>query len=163
MKHFLYTVEESLAMLCFAATTALVLVGAASRTLGMPIVESVDLAQLGFAWTCALGADIALKHKAHVVIDVVVKRLPLPVRRALGVLWHIVMLGFLAMLVWYGAELTLLNTQRKLGDVGISYAWVTVTVPVAASLMSLTLLHSLWQVWRGHAEIAVQGRDGDAL
>jgi TRAP-type transport system small permease protein len=163
MKHTLYKLEESLAMLFFAATSFFVLIGAVSRTIGAPLVWSVDAAQLAFAWTCALGADIALKHNAHVVIDVAVKRLPYSVRRAMGFLWYVVILAFLALLVWYGADLTLLNTQRELGDVGISYAWVTVTVPVAAALMAITVINKLVQALRGREEIAIQGRDGDAL
>ena len=116
----LVELEERLAMAFFAATSLLVLVGAASRTIGQPLVWSVDMAQMCFAWACVLGADLALKKNVHIEIDILVRHFPIGFRRFLAVLWLIAISAFLAMLVWYGIDLTLMNTERELGDVGTS-------------------------------------------
>lgn len=163
MKQILYKLEEWLAMAFFATTTVMVFIGALTRTVGAPLVWSVDVAQLTFAWACVLGADIALKHNSHVVIDIAVKKMPTAVRRALGLCWQIAILVFLGLLIWYGVDLTLLNTQRSLGDAGISYAWVTVAIPVGAALMAITTIDRLFGAMTGQQSLAIEGRDGDAI
>ncbi|MDQ8020294.1 MAG: TRAP transporter small permease [Moraxellaceae bacterium] len=159
----LYKLEEGLAMAFFAGTCFMVFLGAVSRTVGSPLIWSVDVAQLLFAWSCALGADIALKHGNHVVIDIFTRRLPEKLQVFLAVLWQVLILVFLGLLIWFGMKLTLLNTQRSLGDVGISYAWVTVTVPVGAALMAITTLGRLCRCAMGQERILIQGHDGDAI
>ena len=114
--------EERLAMAFFAATSIFVLVGAATRTAGVPVIWAVDLAQLSFAWACVLGADLALKKNVHNDIDIVVRKFSRTVRKYLAILWLVAIAFFLAFLVWYGTKLTLQNVERVLGDVGISYS-----------------------------------------
>ena len=108
----LVKLEERLAMAFFATTSLLVLVGAASRTIGQPLVWSVDMAQMCFAWACVLGADLALKKNTHIEIDIVIRHFPAAFRRFLAFLWLIAISAFLGMLVWYGTDLTLMNTER---------------------------------------------------
>jgi len=50
---------------------------------------------------------------------------------------------FLALLLYYGAELTLLNLERRLSDTPISYGWVTAAVPVGSALLLVTVLRKL--------------------
>jgi TRAP-type C4-dicarboxylate transport system permease small subunit len=93
------------------------------------------LAQLSFAWACVLGADLALKKNTHIEIDILIRKFPRQVRKVLAVIWLMAIAAFLCFLVWYGTKLTLQNMERVLGDVGISYSWVTGCIPVGALLM----------------------------
>ena len=124
--------EEVLGTALFALMAALILLGAVGRTLGTPLIWAIDLAQLFFAWAAVLGADIALKRNQHIEIDILVRRFPPPLRSALATLWLVAIAAFLAGLVWLGTRLTLLNLERELGDVGISYGWVTAAIPAGA-------------------------------
>jgi TRAP-type transport system small permease protein len=159
----LFKLEERLAMAFFAGTSIFVLIGAATRTVGSPVIWAVDLAQLSFAWACMLGADLAMKKNAHIEIDIVVRHFPASVRRGLAILWQIAIAAFLAMLVWYGVELTKMNVERVLGDVGISYSWVTGAVPVGCFLMLCTTLTRLWRGLTGREVLSLEGHDGTVI
>lgn len=163
MSKFLYLAEERLGMLLFGSTVALVLLGAIGRTAGTPMTWAVDLAQALFAWACVFGADVALKNKGHIVIDIAVRPLPKPIQTILSYAWQIVIAVFLGLLIWLGIKLTLINTQRALGDLGVSYAWVTASIPVGSALMLISTLSRLSQFICGKEPTTIEGHDGDAL
>jgi TRAP-type C4-dicarboxylate transport system permease small subunit len=93
----------------------------------------------------------------------VVRAFPRAARRMLAVVWLIVIAVFLALLVYFGTALTLLNLERPLGDVGISYGFVTAAIPVGALLMASTALRRLWRGLRGDETLSLEGRDGTVL
>lgn len=163
MASFLFKLEERLAMAFFAATSIFVLIGATTRTAGVPVIWAVDLAQLSFIWACVLGADLAMKKHQHIEIDIVVRHFPHGLRTFLATLWQIAIAAFLALLVWHGTQLTLMNAERVLGDVGISYSWVTGAVPVGCLLMLCTTLARLWRAFTGRAELLPLGTDGKVI
>ena len=155
--------EEGLAMVFFALTSALVFIGAIARTFGYPLIWAIDIAQASFVWACVLGADIALRRNAHIEIDILVRSFSRGARRVLAVLWLIAISIFLATLVWLGTNLTLLNLERPLGDVGISYGVVTAAIPVGALLMLTTALRKLWRGLSGAEQLSLEGKDGTVL
>jgi TRAP-type C4-dicarboxylate transport system permease small subunit len=156
-------VEEGIAMAFFAVTTMLVFVGAVARTVGEPLIWAIDIAQMSFAWACVLGADIALKRNAHIEIDILVRSFPRSVRRVLAAVWLGAITVFLGALVYYGTSLTLLNLERPLGDVGISYGFVTAAIPAGALLMLITAARRLWRGLTGQETLSLEGRDGTVL
>ena len=159
----LVIMEERLAMAFFAATSIFVLIGAITRTVGSPVIWAVDLAQLSFAWSCVLGADLALKKNAHIEIDIVVRHFSTTTRKNLAIVWLIAIAAFLAMLTWYGTQLTLMNTERVLGDVGISYSWVTACIPTGCALMLATTLKRLYRGLTGRERLSLEGHDGTVI
>lgn len=163
MNSLFLMLEERLAMAFFAATSIFVLIGAATRTAGVPVIWAVDLAQLSFAWACVLGADLALKKNTHIEIDIVIRNFPREVRKVLAVMWLIAIAAFLGFLVWYGTKLTLQNMERVLGDVGISYSWVTGCIPVGSLLMLGTTVTRLWRGLTGREVLSLEGHDGTVI
>jgi len=163
MAEFCFKLEERLAMAFFAATSIFVLIGAATRTAGVPVIWAVDLAQLSFAWACVLGADLALKKNTHIEIDIVIRNFSRGTRRILAIMWLIAIALFLCFLIWYGTKLTLQNVERVLGDVGISYSWVTGCIPAGAALMLATTVTRLWRGLTGREVLSLEGHDGTAI
>ena len=156
-------IEELLAMAFFAVTTALVFIGAVARTIGFPLIWAIDIAQASFVWACVLGADIALKRNAHIEIDILVRTFSREVRRLLAIVFLVMISVFLATLVYLGIDLTLMNLERPLGDVGISYGVVSSAIPTGAFLMLTTALRRLWRGLRGEDTLSLEGRDGTVL
>jgi len=163
VNNFFFKLEERIAMAFFAATSIFVLIGAATRTAGVPVIWAVDLAQLSFAWACVLGADLALKKNTHIEIDILTRKFPRSVRKVLAIIWLIAIAFFLCFLVWYGSKLTLQNMERVLGDVGISYSWVTACIPVGSFLMLVTAVTRLWRGLTGREVLSLEGHDGTAI
>ena len=159
----LVKLEERLAMAFFAGTSFFVLVGAVTRTVGSPLIWAVDLAQLSFVWACMLGADLAMKKNAHIEIDIVVRHFSSATRRQIAIVWLFAIAAFLAMLVWYGTQLTLMNMERELGDIGISYSWITSAIPAGCVLMLATTLRRLYLGLSGRETLSLEGHDGTVI
>ena len=137
-------------MVCIGLLSAIVLLvfaAAVMRTVGLPIIWSVDIAQLLFAWLCMLGANQTLKHAQHATVDIVTQYLPVRWQQRLAGLTSLIMIGVLAVIVVYGIALFNLNPQRTLGSTPLPYRYVALALPVGAGLMLLTLLEQSWLKW----------------
>lgn len=141
----LIKLEQGLTLFLLSAIVLLVFSAAVMRSFGLPIIWSVDIAQLFFAWLCMLGANQALRKSEHVGVDMLVRRFSWQVRVKLDlVLYSFIFIGLFALLV-FGAQLTLLNPQRALGTTPLSYSLVTLALPVGALLM----LNTITRQWLG--------------
>ena len=151
MGAWLIKLEAGLAVALLAVIVGLVFAAGFLRWFGAPLVWSVDLAQLLFIWVSFLGADMALRKRAHIGIDLLVRRLPGRGRVVLDLLLALLAIAFLGAMVVMGYRLTMLNLERQFGDSGISYAFVTVAVPAGCGLLALTLLGEMWTALRSLA------------
>jgi TRAP-type transport system small permease protein len=140
--------EDLVARVCLAGCSALVFVAAVSRAFGAPVLWAIDIAMLLFIWCAFLGADAALRARQHIIIDIVVRLFPQRLQRVLLIVHWTIIIAFLLALVVLGAQLTLLNVERPMGDTEISYAYVTAAVPVGALLMAITAARQLVGFWR---------------
>lgn len=136
-------IEEIISMVFLAAIVVFVFVAALMRTLGFPVIWSVDMAQLLFIWVCMLGANQTLRRGEHVGVDFLVRRLSRRAQLKLNVFLYGLIGGLLGILIIYGIELTLLNPERLLGTTNLPYALVTAAVPVGAALMLLTVFSKI--------------------
>jgi TRAP-type C4-dicarboxylate transport system permease small subunit len=139
MAQFLIRLEDLASKLLLAIIVALVFGAAVARSFGHPIVWSVDMAQLLFIWLCFLGANRAMRAKAHIGVDLFIRKLPRTPRWMVELALGAITLAFLLALTVSGYRLTMLNWQRVYGDSGISYAWVTAAVPIGAALLAVTV------------------------
>ena len=137
-------IERLVCISLLSAIVLLVFAAAVMRTVGLPIIWSVDIAQLLFAWLCMLGANQTLKHAQHATVDIVTQYLPVRWQQRLAGLTSLIMIGVLAVIVVYGIALFNLNPQRTLGSTPLPYRYVALALPVGAGLMLLTLLEQSW-------------------
>lgn len=140
--------EFAVGAVLLAATTALVFIAAVMRFFGHPVIWSVDLAQLLFIWLRFVGATRAMRERAHLGVDLLVRMLKFRNRLLIETLLSVVIVVFLVLLAVEGYRLTMLNWQRQFGDSGLSYAWVTIAVPVGSLLLTVSILSNLVQSWR---------------
>ena len=136
---FVGRVETLVGVLMMIVIVVMVFIGAVSRRFGQPIVWSVDLAQLLFIWVCMFGADAALKNRAHVGVDMIVKLFPAGAQRFIARATYVLCMAFLVFLVFYGIRLCMNNYLRMYATLKVSYSFGTAAVPVGSALMLLTL------------------------
>jgi TRAP-type transport system small permease protein len=136
-------------VLLLAAITGLVFIAALMRFFGHPLIWSVDAAQLLFIWLCMLGACRAMREKSHLGMEVLVKYLPYMSRLLVEMLCSVITLVFLGIIAKLGFDLAWLNRARTFGDSSISYAWVTVAVPVGCILLGVSLIYNMVRAWQG--------------
>lgn len=133
----------------------LVFLSAILRIVNFPIVWCVDLSQLLFIWISMIGADLALKNKAHMGVDLLVKIFPVKLQRALKVLSFALCLLFLVFIAFWGARLVKMNWKRKYQMLVISYSWATMAIPVLSISMILVIFEQfidslkLWKSDKG--------------
>jgi TRAP-type transport system small permease protein len=145
--------EFAVAKALLAAITVLVFIAAVSRSIGSPVEWSDDMAQLLFVWLCMLGANRAMRLKMHMAMDYAIKRLARTPRWLVELLNGALILAFLMTLAWSGYNLTMLNRQRIFGDSGLSYAWVTIAIPVGCALMSIEVVIHMIRSFRSRSPV----------
>jgi len=141
-------VEFAVGVSLLAIITFLVFIAAVMRFFGYPLIWSVDLAKLLFIWLCFVGATRALRQKAHLGVDLLIRMLNLRARLWVETVLSVIFIVFLLTLAVEGYKLTMLNIERIFGDSGLSYAWVTIAVPVGSILLSLSIVANLVNAWR---------------
>jgi len=144
--------EFAVSVIILAVIVGLVFAAAIMRFFGHPLIWSVDMAQLLFIWLCFFGAARSMRSKSHIAIDLVARRLAYKRRFALESVLTVVIIIFLGLLANEGYKLTILNWQRKFGDSGISYAWVTAAVPVGAIMIAIALARNAVVAWLGRKD-----------
>ena len=134
--------ERVVATLLWVGFAALVLtVGLqvlARNVLHVPMVWTLDLAQLLFAWLIFVGAAIAYRRGVHYRIDL----LPDGWSRAgmvLDVVGALASLTVVVVLVRYGWTLTDMRATSRVQALGLSEAWFYASIPTSGALMGLFL------------------------
>jgi TRAP-type C4-dicarboxylate transport system permease small subunit len=132
-------IEEFCVSVFLVFLILLVFFAAVFRFFGVDVIWSIDVAQMLFAWTTFLGADLALHKHKHIGVDLLVNRLPNVAQRVLLFFLYLLMLVFLGTIVYYGTKLCIVNYQRFFYTLPISYSFVTAAGPVGALLMFVTV------------------------
>ena len=153
----LVRIEELISRTLLALLVVLVFVPAVTRTFNRPIIWSIEIAQLLFAWLAFLGANQAMRAGAHIGVDVLTRHLPPRLRKAVDLFNLGLIAAFLAALLWYGVELTFVSVDRRFMTTNLSFAFATVAAPLGAALLLLTTTGRFVAVLRGAAD---DGEDG---
>lgn len=131
------------------AMVGLIFLGGVARMLGTPLNWTTDIATCLFAWACFLCANIAWRNNGLMAIELVTVRLPGAAAAALARLNLLIIAAFLAYVVIAGAELAWVSRARTFqGIPGVSYSWVTASLPAGAALLLLTTLLKLRDTFR---------------
>lgn len=148
-------IELIVGFVLLAVIVVLVFAAALMRFVGHPIIWSVDFSQLLFIWLCFLGANRALRKRAHLGVDILVRYLDHRTRLVIETALALLVVAFLLALAYEGTKLTFLNIERLFGDSGIPYAFVTIAVPVGCAFLSLTIIANTIQAVRAARDKAM--------
>ena len=136
---WLLRLEAALAGTFLLLMVVLIFTGGVARLLRHPQNWTIDLATCFFAWAAFLCADIAWRRNALMSIDLVVTRLPHRVRRLLLYANYLIISAFLVYIIYAGLELAYVSRARSFqGIPGVSYSWITMSLPVGGMLLLLT-------------------------
>jgi TRAP-type C4-dicarboxylate transport system permease small subunit len=151
MKKFydtLCSIEMGVAMWCLAISVIAIFVTAVMRVLKFPIPWGLDMALLLFTWSTFLGADIAFRKKCLVSVDMLVIRLPKPIRKILEAVVYALILASIVFLMYYGTRLAYFSSARPFQAIpGLSYSWAIASVPVSMFLMLVSAMIQIHEVY----------------
>jgi TRAP-type C4-dicarboxylate transport system permease small subunit len=150
--------EAVTAGLFLSLMVLLIFTGGLARLAGMPLNWTTDLATCLFAWACFLCADIAWRQGSLMSVDIATVLLPPHVQRFLTLVNYLLIAAFLVFLIVSGVWLCIVSSARSFqGIPGVSYSWVTASLPAGATLLLLTTLVKLAEHRRPGVHGAEQG------
>ena len=155
--------EEILAMCLLGGLAALVFISALMRTIKHPLNWAQDVALVAFAWLIFFGSDIAVRGAGLIGIDMLVKKFPKKVQKALDIIFKLMILVFLCILVYYGIIMTKTGCKRQITALEISYGWVTMAVPTGAFFMIISTMIKLVERIRTPADQDIKKEAGREL
>ena len=150
--------EETIVAVFVATITFLVFASAIARGLNHPINWAVDVSLLLLAWLVFLGADTSLRRSDFIRVDILQRKFSPGLQKFLYYFFYVIIILFLAMLVIYGIPLSIENSQRTFQALAISYSWATISVPVGAFFMIVTIVIKLVKKWN-ESEITSEGKE----
>ncbi len=122
----------------------LVFVAAVTRYLGYPINWSVDMAVCLFAWCTFLGGDVAMRNNKLMNVEFFIRKLPVKYKIFIELVNLLIILTFLLAFIGYGIKISYTTRFRQFqGIPGFSYSWVTISIPIAATLMVITTINKI--------------------
>ena len=162
----LQNVEEIVGGVLLVITVVSVFIGVVTRyVFNNPAVGTTDLAMFCFTWAIFLGSSSALKREMHLGIDVFTRLLPQRVQDVLAVATNLFLLVLTAVFTYHGWFFALNSRSRITPELGWSYTYVYMALPVGMALMFLRLLPITWRraraLWRGEILGPGEGGQGD--
>jgi TRAP-type C4-dicarboxylate transport system permease small subunit len=127
-----------------ASLAVIVLMGVTYRKLGLAMVWYDEVASIALAWLTYYGAALAALKRAHIGFPGLVNAMPPAVRVPVVLLGEAVVIGFFAVLAWYGYSVLVILE----GDAMVSLPWVSTrftqsVIPIGAVLFIMAQLFSL--------------------
>lgn len=136
---FILKLEAGLAGVLLVAMAGLIFAGGVARLMAHPINWTIDLATCFFAWAAFFCADIAWRKEALMRIEIISKNAPAWLARFLTYFNLVVIAGFLLYVIYSGLWLSWVSRARSFqGIPGVSYSWVTMSLPVGGLLLLVT-------------------------
>ncbi len=136
-------------LLLLAGLAVVILYAVACRKLGYSLVWYDEVASIMLAWLTYYGAALAALHRAHIGFPGLVNSLP--PRWRIAAVWfaEACVIGFFALLSWFGLQVLLILS----GDSLVSLPWVPTrftqsVIPVGGALFIIAQLLSLPEVLR---------------
>lgn len=133
------SIELYVGAILLVSTVFVLTLAAILRTINFPINWGLDLALLMFTWSVYIGADTALRDDKMVNVDVLQNLLKPKARKILQLIIYLIILVFLAALVYLGFKLAYSSRNRSFqGIPKMSYSWATLSIPIPSSFMMVT-------------------------
>ncbi|MDH3663019.1 MAG: TRAP transporter small permease [Alphaproteobacteria bacterium] len=161
-------VNDRLLAVCKWLITAIVAVLAAilitsvfyRYALNNAIAWSEEGSKYLMVWLTFLGAPIALRHAAHINIDLLVKLFPPRGRQAFYLAINLVIILTMGILLWKGWEFAELGARQVASSFNFSMVWMYVAVPIGSALTCLVAVELALRALLGIADPA-HGIDED--
>jgi TRAP-type transport system small permease protein len=105
-----------------------------------PAAWASEVATLAFAWVVFFGAAAGIKYRLHPAIDMLVVRLPQPLRHAVRWFNHALVLGFCVFMAWFGTRFAIDAWSNPSPVLRLPLTWLYGPVALCFALMALRYL-----------------------
>ncbi len=150
--------EEVVACLLLAGIVGLMFLSAVLRKAGLPLNWAGDTSLLLFTWACFFGADLAIREKSMVNVDMLLVKFPVKVQKIIRIACHVLAMALLISFVYFGIPLCIDSVARKFSNMNLSYSWASASVPTGSILLLITSVINLFKMIKSeNGTYGVQG------
>jgi TRAP-type C4-dicarboxylate transport system permease small subunit len=96
-----------------------------------------EVGELSLTWLTMIGAAIGIADRIHFTLHVLTHHLPVPVRRVIYVINHLLIAGFGGLAAWFGTRLAINNSVLTSPALQINLGWVYAAVSVGGALIAI--------------------------
>ena len=96
-----------------------------------------EVGEFSLTWLTMIGAAIGIADRIHFTLHVLTHHLPVPVRRVIYVINHLLIAGFGALAAWFGTRLAISNSVLTSPALQINLGWVYAAVGVGGGLIAI--------------------------
>ncbi|MCR4657117.1 MAG: TRAP transporter small permease [Lachnospiraceae bacterium] len=150
--------EEFLACLMLAGIVGLMFLSAVLRKAGLPLNWAGDTSLLLFTWACFFGADLAIREKSMVNVDMLLTKFPVKVQKGIRIACQIATMALLFSFIYFGIPLCIESVERKFSNMNLSYSWASASVPAGSFLLLITSGINLVKMFK--SEDGTYGKQG---
>lgn len=138
-------IEYGFAAILLGAVVILVGIAAVARGFGAPIIWSVEVAQLLFVWLVIIAADLGMQANRHFGMQILLDNVPPSIRKATEIANIVVLIGLLAVLLYYAWGNMILMHPRLDGALQLPGSYLHASMVVGFALLLRTLVVQLFQ------------------
>ena len=96
-----------------------------------------EVGEFSLTWLTMIGAAIGIADRIHFTLHVLTHHLPIPVRRVIYVINHLLIAGFGGLAAWFGTRLAISNSVLTSPALQINLGWVYAAVSVGGALIAI--------------------------
>lgn len=140
-KQVIDQVVDAAVIILLALLTSVIFVAVFARYLfNAPLAWSEELSRYSFVWVTFLGAEVCLRKRSHIAIDILIKNLPASIQEFLETWGRIFTAIILIALLIGGIKVATVAHDQLSPSLGMPMSYVYLALPVGAALMLLELL-----------------------
>jgi TRAP-type C4-dicarboxylate transport system permease small subunit len=124
-----------------------------------------EVGEYSLTWLTMIGAAIGIAERTHFTLHVLTHRLPPAAQRPLHIATHLLIAAFGALVLWYGAQLAIVNSQLTSPALELNLGWVYAAPAAGGALIILYALAAAFEPVApeadalGESHIAAAGDD----
>jgi TRAP-type C4-dicarboxylate transport system permease small subunit len=108
-----------------------------------------EIGEYSLAWLTFIGAALGIRRGTHFAVHIVTDRLSPRVRRGVSVGHYVLLIGFGALLAWYGWQVSELNSQSYSPALDLNLRWLYLSSVLGGVLMVVYSAAGVVDAWRG--------------
>lgn len=150
-------IEIAIAKIMFIIMVALILVAAIGRAMGYPLIWSIEISMVLFAWVSMFSIHYAQVNQRNMGIDILTKKLPVKVQDAVDYINRILIISFLGFGTCSG-YIFMWDTRSHILPISeINHVVLSAAVPTGCLLMIFTCIEQLIDKINSHRALSIRG------
>ena len=153
----LIKIEIAIAKIMFIIMVILILVAAIGRAVGYPLIWSIEISMVLFAWVSMFSIHYAQANQRNMGIDFLSKRLPETIKTGIDYINRILIILFLGFGTYSGYLFTWDTRAHVLPISELNHVFLSAAVPTGCLLMILTCVEQLIDKVNTRRALSIRG------